>query len=922
MRRKIALYIGEAKADLSDQSFVLFNYAQTDVTKPTAVKNSFTKQVTLPASPANDAIFGDYFRTDRATTGVGNTGTAFNAGRKTPFTIYDDLGQIIETGYVRLDEVTRKGRLATGYKVTLFGGLGAFLYALSYDEDGNKRTLADLDYLGVGDKVGELDFTINAANVRAAWNRLASSPSVRNSIWDVINFAPCYNGIPDGDFSADKAIVTPGNVGLPASQQDEDGNTYGTLADGSALVNLSQPHDEWAVKDLRSYLQRPALSMRAFLDAICNPENNGGYSVDLSDVPLNVYRNLWKLLPAIPSLGTFKQISGSATLFNDWTFRNSGNYLADYEISAGSTIPQGVILDATIRGYYVGTFSRNGYLQLLDESLELYDWGYSGYKSVAFFQAVAYDSNGVALAGSEVLCTDSRFDPSSLAEQLGFTPWWGGTGYVGSTPDIDSVNAGGNIGGGWRPLVFSVKAIGAAYYRIHMKSYYFRITYRYGGQASITNVTDTGILQRFWAQDDLPAINMTSVTFRPKNADESATASSLLTYTDSGKARSGAVVLKSVLLQSAGTPADYLVSFAKMHGLCFLFDGAAKSVKLVRRDTFYGTNEAVVDLTDRIDTGKGLTITPQARAAKWYEFSPSHVGGAFADEYAKTYGIQYGIQRVDTGYDFDAEAQQVVDGLAFKDAASVLESGPYWNYMLLSGSFRPSVFIDKGNTYTLWMASSNETHEFRVPTPPSSTVVNYYNEYGHEGYDSEFAWKAQLHDADGKPVDGTDVLLYFGGFDTYPYFKVSDDSSAMLAANDGTPCWDLNPGAAAGLSVPSFTRYDTDTEWGVERSLDFGVPREVAIPSINFGNGTSLYARCWANYLRDLLDQDTKVLKCRVNLEGLAVGQGILRRFFWYDGSLWVLNKITNYSLTTFDTAECEFIQVREKTNYTNGQNA
>ena len=72
--------------------------------------------------------------------------------------------------------------------------------------------------------------------------------------------------------------------------------------------------------------------------------------------------------------------------------------------------------------------------------------------------------------------------------------------------------------------------------------------------------------------------------------------------------------------------------------------------------------------------------------------------------------------------------------------------------------------------------------------------------------------------------------------------------------------------------------------------------------------------------MRDLLDKDTKVLKARVNLEGLKVDQSLLRRFFWYDGSIWVLNKITNYSLTTFDTAECEFIQVRDKSNYTNGQ--
>ena len=50
------------------------------------------------------------------------------------------------------------------------------------------------------------------------------------------------------------------------------------------------------------------------------------------------------------------------------------------------------------------------------------------------------------------------------------------------------------------------------------------------------------------------------------------------------------------------------------------------------------------------------------------------------------------------------------------------------------------------------------------------------------------------------------------------------------------------------------------------------------------------------------------------------MGPQLLRRFFWYDNSLWVLNKITNYSLTTYDPAECEFVQVRNIENYTNGQ--
>ena len=96
--------------------------------------------------------------------------------------------------------------------------------------------------------------------------------------------------------------------------------------------------------------------------------------------------------------------------------------------------------------------------------------------------------------------------------------------------------------------------------------------------------------------------------------------------------------------------------------------------------------------------------------------------------------------------------------------------------------------------------------------------------------------------------------------------------------------------------------------------------RELAIPGVTLSENSSLYDCKWAAYLRDLLSKDTKILKCRVNLEGLDVGVGLLRRFFWYEGSLWVLNKINNYSLTTWDPAECEFVQVQEMADYNAGQ--
>ena len=180
------------------------------------------------------------------------------------------------------------------------------------------------------------------------------------------------------------------------------------------------------------------------------------------------------------------------------------------------------------------------------------------------------------------------------------------------------------------------------------------------------------------------------------------------------------------------------------------------------------------------------------------------------------------------------------------------------------------------------------------------------------------AAKLQFADADGKAVAGEDVLVYYNGYKFYKGLKVSDDSTLMLLLNDGRPCWDFTP-VFYQLQLPIFSRLEIENGQVVS-ALEFGDVRELAVPDVTLGEPSSLYYRKWRSYLRDLLSEDTKIMTCRVNLEGLEVGPELLRRFFWYEGSLWVLNKISNYSLTTYDTAECEFVQVQNIDNYTNGQ--
>ena len=921
MRRKIELWVAGSRADLSDQNLILYNFAFTDAERPTAVKNSYSKQVTLPGTPANDAIFGHFYRLDRVTEG------GFNAMRRTPFTIMDEAGQVLQGGYLKLDGITRSGRTVTGYKVSLYGGLGSFLYSLGFDENGDKRTLADLDYLGGGP--GELDFNITAANVLAAWDHLYNGINlVPASLWDVLNFAPAYNGNPEGDFDSNKAIGLASDMGLPTSET-EGGKTY-TPNGGYVVLNLSRNHSEWDMKDLRCYLQRPVISVAAFLYAVQRWATANGFSFDYSSIPATSYRHVWKTLPTIPSLGSFKQTVGNlAAAFTFAGPDSAGDVLSSHIDFTGVQATMNV--SARASSVMLGFTDPEGRGNPARLSFRLHQSNIApdfGYFTVFFVQLQGF-SAGVLSAVSKVRCfaptelADIYGTPSRLAELAGYTPAFSGE-YEADVKKLDSLFLASDPNLGLFNYFYTsdmdLKGGAVDSLKIAVKTYSFAGIYPLIGSPGGSPIYDTfvfqgasdnGLLPVLYTDSALPGTPYRSVAAAWVSGSGSAS------YASNSSLRSGAIVEKAKLLSSKHTPADYLLALGTQFGWVFRYDEAEKRLTVTTRNAYFNTGLDVIDLTERVDTAKAVTISPNYAGARIYEFAPEMAEGHFAAKYKNTYGFAYGIQRVDTGYQFDAAPVNLLDKSVLRAAATILEAGPYWNVITSGGRYLPSVFVDSGNTYTMW-APDGTAKPFDVPTVPSSATIDYINNENHPGYDNEFAWKLDLHDADGKPVDGEDILVYYQGSDPYPRWHVSDDTAAMLALNP-KPCWLISYDSAS-LDVPNFHRYDTNGEWNVQECLDFGLPREADMPYIVFDEGCSAYDRGWRAFLRDRYDQDSKVLKCRVDFRGLEVGPDLLRRFFWYEGSLWVLNKMTNYSLTTWDPVECEFIQVRDIEAYTNGQ--
>jgi len=572
------------------------------------------------------------------------------------------------------------------------------------------------------------------------------------------------------------------------------------------------------------------------------------------------------------------------------------------------SVPSGAMVNATLRAKlrFNMPSGANSY-----STLYLYGDNGAGRleTSVIFLQVVAYASDNTPMGASGVKLVSGKWMLVESAMRLcGYTPPY-------ATDQYEQVDAGtaSKISAGVfeldNEIVFQVEAQDVAYYKLYSSVYKCETEYSDGFTHNMYSGTGTSSRATLYQSY--------STKFQADTAFIVNGSGNTITMTNPDSIRSGALVTKQMLLSTSGTPADYLVSLCKILGLYFVTDTVEKKVTILTRNDLY--IDETIDLTEMVDTLQDIEIVPLVFDSKWYKFALAGVGGAFYDEYLDIEGVEYGVQMVDTGFDFNAEVKDLLDGNVYRNAVTVLQSSRYWNIIDDGGDFIPSPFLDTGNTITRWNAS-DETQDTPISCPPSSATITYYNNT-YNGYDINAGFKLQLADADGKMVDGKDVLVYINRFETYASFKVTDDLPVMGAVNDGKPCWILDEGA--GVDVPCFSRYISGWRYGklhITDSLDFGIPRQLDIPSVIYNDTASVYDNRWRAYITDRYDVDTQVMRCKVHFKGMQVNHELLRRFYYFDGCLWVLNKITNHSLTTYDPVECEFIKVQDKDNYLTGQ--
>lgn len=973
MKNDLRLFINDQEIEFSADPKILLNYRETELHNPTIVRNSYSKQITVEGTPRNNDIFGHIWDLTRIQEGM-----LFNPIKKTDFQLFLN-DELFQKGYCKLDKVTRTNNTIQ-YAITLYGGLGSFFYNLSFEEGSgnNKKTLASLQYALEDSDEPDLDFVIDKDAVYEAWAQVNRDIDDRDK-WDVINFIPCLNGIPN-DFDAAKVLInnkdlnTGGYSGF-ANGKTEDGVTYRPVINGAlnsngySLGETNEDLQEWQTRDLRSYNQRPGISFYRVIQACCNPQNNGGYQVKLDDHFFNYqnpyYRDAWMTLPMLKDLdgvggGNTFNITG-ASIGSSSSQYGARMFAINYNTPAASM--NNVSLSLSVRynpsssisagRLYTHHFYKTtgGHTNTSYQYIDTYE-----YNSGVIVQLFALGQNGSVVAQSKAYLL-----AGSKTFFQGGSEMWGGFwdpdqngGDIGAQPDYEYIEG-------------YFRKINGNYVFCNKQGQKTNINFTFTAPSNFASIvmkvkTPYGTYERylkgFWDLK-MPVQTHSSPNSTVRNAYSAQTinATGNHTVTEAYSAArvdgdygfviesfngiatdyeglfSGTKITKDRLLTTEYTPAEYLLSYCKLFGLYFYYDSTEESddeelypagvVHIMDRDTFY--TDEVVDLSKMIDWEKKVEITPAMAASKWYRFDVEHTETELETGYEEQFGQKYGSQIVNTNYNFDSNTTDLYDGNVFKAGIMALEKDKYYKK---SPAGLP-VYQYNGMTYNLFYRATgdSEFNTLDMEFPVTTTMNMYPINTDYEFYDG-FP-KLQLHGEENAPVDGSNILVFYKGkVNASANYWLTDDVNEMVTLNDASPCWILtnSPYDAAGTQIatkvehfPFFTRdlVVYGTYGNISHSWNFGHPQVIYSPDTYTTEGDSIYDVAWKNYIRDLYSVDTRKLTCYVIAQmDERPWPYWLRRFYWFENSIWALNEIKDLNPASFDTTKMEFIKVQDMDNY------
>ena len=906
----VELYINNIKADIDKDTQINFNYLQSDTTNPTALRSSYSKTVSLRGTDTNNRIFGNLFD-------LRQTATDFLPNRRVPFVLYS-FGRT-ERGYVKLDKIRKKG-CEIEYQCTLVHELNDFFYNLAYDEKGKSIGFKDF-YYGFTDGNGNLfsrekENTSTILNwdmeyITQSWTKLYDyNPDEIYKVnpMTVITAAPTYHGY-NRDIDCSKVLVY---YDALSGQEKEmrplpQGWTTATLHEksgGFCLITNTRELDEFEVRDLKSVCQQPAIRCELLLNAICNPENNGGYNVVFSDSIKNTpyFKDTWLVMSCLDLGENAKSNEFDLTMENlsyDGFFTGRQPLTCEVPIDTSSysdskievNLNLSLRMDRDVNNVYTSfQWVKTDYYNSFNSktTVKEYCHVYGGFA----IRLKITDGSDITYSKTQLVTskigngedegvdwgyhvTDSRV---RLARLIGCEP------YDLVINEVD-FNCNGNyvaLSDGIT-LTYDIPSgddlkveVEITYVQVNDKDYYLPLAtkekdYKYvsvGYTATLSMDAEktNGIYHRV-----PPTLQKTAVT-------------------------------KKTLFSDVMNPFEFLISFAKILNLKFLVDN--RTVKIMPLNEYY--NGIVHDLENQIDLSSDIEIEPVLTSSKFYKFGIQSPESYAMSLYAKKIEQPYGTLVLDTGNYHSNETKGMFEKVKFENAI------PYR---------MNSIYFNRQHNLVAPLLSHTFDVEFPNSDMGAQTRKGYsFNNQLYRVYDS--MPKVCVFDKANETIDLKNCLLFFSGFDNSTDYYVSDFSQ-YCEDYAGGQCYVYNPDetVSSGLDaicrkaqngIPCFTKYiytPTRAPHVFTHSLDFARPDYTFLDDAeNYPTSITLYSRYFKNWLDDLFNPENRKVTVKVRLSGNP--KELLRRFYYFDGQYWIIESLRDYSYTSDKPQTVTFVRI------------
>lgn len=942
----IDLLINDFPVDLSDEGIsILFQRQRTDYTNPTIVRNSFTKTIKLPGTKRNNSIFSNLWKLDRY---VNINDVDFVPSKREPFILLKD-GNLVEQGYVKLNNIVWNSNTNSyTYEVTLYGELGNLLYGLSYNidtvtEEVSPLTLADLDF-------GFNEFRISKDLIDYAWKRLDGDTSTSGDnykIFDTINFMVSYDGIPQANnfdtksvwCSVDrKADVRWKGHHYYANQFPteivEDNVTYKYIStmlskmdpdDHYALMELKKDISPLEMRDLRSYLLRPIINIKKMFEAIGNYINTHyGYTLDMSDPFFNTYdfKSTWMTLSMLYEIDPDVE---SGTKFTKKQLLSNTSSPASYLISFCKIY--GIYLD-------VDYFSKKLTLTRLPN----------------FFNREKINELKIDLS-KEIKITPLSFDKASYT----FDYAQGEGEFLKKYKDKYDIQYGSKkVNTGYRFDASTAPYIDNNIYRQGVDSIDQSIYYRYPYFVKNSFGTDVLFTYPVGLMDEanLPTYKLFNVDAQgeiktvdgemsphwyPGMYDESSSTLYVYNVINSG--------YQFMNVWWGGLrPQVWQDSFPKLQchsednkgvdgkNILVKFSGfrQAKYGHLTSTEdrTFWNIdsyNDEVIDATSvNYLLSDDNPYLKQFIGKNCYYDCPipaPSVGGSYlmtinrlpafsrasylyTRDYAKIPAFYVGQFR---GYTITGSSSSV----------SITKSNTYYSTSVSSSSGRQYSYFS-GYSY-------KPKHRYFIAAAvktSSATAIKSGNSYAHPDIiDSTLIDSNDLQYSDKVQLIGSIVEIGDTSLNKLTSLSTNNVGSTVSWDTEYLMVYDLteigmeDKLTTVDVAIEYFgmTELRVGYSYDLTETLDFGISRELYVPNCTYRKDIGVYNEYWKHYISDVYSVNTRVMECYCFLDNI---DKVFREFYYYDNCLWILSKITDWSMET-KLCKAIFIKVNDINNYT-----